>query len=131
MSGHDIDTVGLPYAPGEVPAKPDVGIEPFALLDLRVGRIIEAAPFPAARTPAWQLTIDLGPVIGVRRSSAQLTRYTAEQLRDRRVVCAVNLGPRTIAGFTSEVLVLAGLAADGAPHLLGLDEELPAGSVVA
>jgi tRNA-binding protein len=131
MIGDVIDAAGGPAVPDGVAAKPEAGIEPLALLDLRVGRIIDVSPFPAARTPAWQLTIDLGPVIGVRRSSAQVTNYTAEQLRERRVVCAVNLGSRMIAGFTSEVLVLAALAADGTPHLLGLDGELPEGSVVA
>lgn len=120
-----------PYAPAAVAAKPEVGIEPFVALDVRVGRIVEVRPFPEARTPAWQLRVDLGPVLGERWSSAQLTVYAAEELADRLVVCVVNLGPRRIAGFTSEVLVLAALEADGTPRLLAPDTELPVGSVVA
>ena len=72
----------------------------------------------------------LGP-LGERRSSAQLTNYDRGELLGRRVVCAVNLGSRRIAGFTSELLVLAGLEPDGTPLLLGVDERLAPGSVVA
>ena len=127
---HVIDPDGRPYAPEAVAAKPDVGIEPLAALDLRVGVITEVEEFPEARKPAWKLTVDLGP-LGLRRSSAQLTNYAADELRGRRVVCAVNLGTRRIAGFTSELLVLAGLEPDGTPLLLGVDGELAPGSVVA
>ncbi len=119
------------YAPEQLVTKPDVGLEPLHALDLRVGRIVDVEPFPEARHPAWKLTLDLGPVLGRRRSSAQLTRYAAEELVGRQVVCAVNLGARRVAGFRSEVLVLAGLGSDGSPHLLGVDAELPDGSVVA
>lgn len=127
---HVIDTEGLPYAPDRVAAKPVAGIEPLAALDLRVGVITEVDAFPEARKPSWKLTVDLGP-LGERRSSAQLTNYTRDELLDRRVVCAVNLGTKRIAGFTSEVLVLAGLQPDGTPLLLGVDDDLAPGSVVA
>lgn len=127
---HVIDPEGLPYAPEAVAAKPECGVEPLAALDLRVGTITDVADFPEARKPAWKLTIDLGP-LGERRSSAQLRNYAADDLVGRRVVCAINLGSRRIAGFTSEVLVLAGLAPDGTPLLLGVDEALAPGSVVA
>ncbi len=92
-------------------------------LDLRVGRIIAAEAFPAARKPAYRLTIDLGPG-GTRRSSAQLpsTYPVPDRLIGRLVVCVVNFAPRRIAGFDSEVLVLGALPADGRIPLLGVDE---------
>lgn len=130
MTGHVIDPEGRPYAPEAIPAKPEAGIEPLAALDLRVGRITDVQPFPAARRPAWRLTVDLGP-LGVRRASAQLTNYAVDELLGRSVVCAVNLGTRRIAGFTSELLVLAGLEPDGTPRLLAVDGDLAPGSVVA
>ena len=130
MTGHVIDPNGLPYAPESVRAKPEAGIEPLAALDLRVGRITDVQPFPEARKPAWRLTVDLGP-LGMRGSSAQLTNYEMDELLGRSVVCAVNLGARRIAGFTSELLVLAGLEPDGTPRLLGVDGDLAPGSVVA
>ena len=127
---HVIDPENRPYAPEAVDAKPEAGIEPLAALDLRVGVVTAVEEFPEARKPSWKLTVDLGP-LGERRSSAQLTNYTAEELLDRQVVCAVNLGTRRIAGFTSELLVLAGLEPDGTPRLLQVDGDLAPGSVVA
>lgn len=127
---HVIDPDGRPYAPEAVEPKPEAGIEPLAALDLRVGIVIDVQEFPEARKPAFKLRVDLGP-LGARGSSAQLTNYTPEQLIGRRVVCAVNLGSRRIAGFTSELLVLAGLEPDGTPRLLEVDGELAPGSVVA
>lgn len=127
---HVIDPEGRPYAPEAVDEKPEAGIEPLAALDLRVGIITAVDEFPEARKPSWKLTVDLGP-LGERRSSAQLTNYDAHELLGRQVVCAVNLGTRRIAGFTSELLVLAGLEPDGTPRLLEVDGELAAGSVVA
>jgi tRNA-binding protein len=120
-----------PHDPAVLAAKPDVGIDDFAALDLRVGRIVEVEPFPEARRPAWKLAVDLGPVLGVRRSSAQITNYTADELRGRLVVAAVNLGRKRIAGFVSELLVLGGLEADGTVRLLEVDGDLPPGAPVA
>jgi tRNA-binding protein len=116
---------------GTPPAKPEVGAEAFHALDLRVGRITAVDPFPEARRPAYRLTIDLGPDLGLRASSAQITNYAPEELLDRPVVVAANLGRKRIAGFVSEVLVLGGLEADGTVRLLGVDGELPPGAVVA
>lgn len=130
-AGHVVDPARRPYDQATVPVKPQVGVEPLLALDVRVGRITDVAPFPEARKPAWKLVVDLGPVLGERRASAQLTAYSPEELMGRQVVCATNLGSRRIAGFTSEVLVLAALEADGTPRLLTPDRDVPTGSVVA
>jgi tRNA-binding protein len=97
-------------------------MDDFLRLDLRVGRIIEALPFPEARRPAYRLRVDLGPG-GVRTSSAQLpgTYPDPSRLVDRLVVCVANLPPRRVAGFVSEVLVLGALPEDGRIPLLGTD----------
>ena len=101
--------------------------EAFAALEVRVGRIIRAEPNAKARNPAYKLWIDFGP-LGERRSSAQLTAlYTAEELAGRLVIAAMNLGPRTIAGFESEVLVLGLPDAEGQVVLLTPDSDVPMG----
>lgn len=84
--------------------------EEFFALEMRVGTVLTAEPFPEARKPSIKLTIDFGPELGVRRSSAQLTlRYRPDELVGRQVVAAVNLGDRRIAGFVSQVLVLGAM----------------------
>ena len=104
----------------------------FFSIDMRVGTVLSAEPFPEARKPAIKLVIDFGPELGTRRSSAQLTRrYVPEQLVGRQVVAAVNLGTRRIAGFTSEVLVLGGVPEEGDVVLLALDAPVPDGTRIA
>lgn len=128
---HDIDPVGRPYAPESLPRKDEVGADGFFALDLRVGRVTAVEPFPEARKPAWKLTVDFGPVLGTLRTSAQITNYTAEELDGRLVVGAVNLGPKRIAGFTSEFLVLGALDPDGTVRLLQVEPDVQPGAPVA
>ncbi|MBP3961004.1 tRNA-binding protein [Gemmata sp. G18] len=102
-------------------------LEAFALVDVRVGRILRAEPNEGARKPAFKLWIDFG-ALGVKQSSAQLVaRYTAEALVGRLVVAAVNLGTRKINGFNSEVLVLGAPDEAGNVVLLAPDRDVPLG----
>jgi tRNA-binding protein len=101
----------------------------FFAIDMRVGTVLEAQPFPDARKPSIKLAIDFGPELGIKRSSAQLTvHYTPEQLIGRQVVAAVNLGPRRIAGFNSEVLVLGGMPTQTEVILLSLERPVANGT---
>jgi tRNA-binding protein len=86
-----------------------IDIGQFQAVDMRVGRVVSVEEFPEARVPAWKLHIDFGPELGVKRSSAQITHYSREELEGSMVVCVVNLTPRRVAGFPSEVLVLGAL----------------------
>ena len=107
-----------------------VTFDEFQELDIRIGTVIEAMPFPEARVPAIKLVIDLGD-LGLRRSSAQITRrYTPEALVGRQVAAVVNMPPRRIAGFASEVLVLGGMPGPGDVVLLALDQHVPNGTKV-
>ena len=83
-----------------------IDFDHFAAVDMRVGRIVEVEDFPEARRPAWKLRIDFGPEIGHKRSSAQITNYTREQLEGRLVIGVVNFPPRQIGPVRSEVLIL-------------------------
>ena len=105
-------------------------LEALETLDLRVGRILRVEPNTRARKPSYKLWIDFGP-LGEKTSSAQLTaRYQPDELTGRLIVAAVNLGPRNIAGFQSEVLVLGLPDASGETVLLALDREVPLGGRV-
>jgi len=127
---HRIDPDSLPYDPSGLDAKPEVGAAGFFALDLRVGTVIAATPFPEAREPALQLAVDFGSVLGVLHTSAKITNYRPQELLGRQIVGAVNLGTRRIAGFVSQFLVLGGLEPDGTVRLLSADGELPDGAPV-
>jgi tRNA-binding protein len=100
----------------------------FEKLEIRVGTVVRAEPFPEARKPAYKLWIDLGP-LGERRSSAQITdRYRPEELLGRQVVCVVNFPPKQIGPFVSEVLVLGAYADAQTVVLLRPDQDVERGS---
>ncbi len=106
-------------------------VEDFKKLDLRVGRIVAAEPFPEARKPAYRLRIDFGP-LGERTSSAQLTRrYQAEDLVGRLCVAVVNFPPRQVGSVRSEVLVLGGVPEQGDVVLLQPAEDVAPGTPIA
>jgi len=101
----------------------------FASIDMRVGTVLTAEPFPEARKPSFKLTIDFGPEIGVKRSSAQLTmHYQPGDLVGRQVIAAVNLGTRRIATFDSEVLVLGAMPSAMEVVLLVPERPVPNGA---
>ena len=107
-----------------------ITFDDFVRVDMRVGRIREAEPFPEARKPSYRLRIDFGPELGERVSSAQLTVTYPDpaELVGRQVVAVVNFPPRRIAGLASEVLVLGAMADDGNVWLLWPDPAAPDGS---
>lgn len=105
-----------------------IGYEEFARVDVRVGTVLEVGPNARARKPSYVLRIDLGPEIGTRTSSAQLTElYAPEDLVGRQVAAVVNFPPRQIAGVMSEVLVLGFPDAEGRTVLVGVDRPVPNG----
>ena len=110
-------------------ASPQISIEDFERVDIRVGRILSAEPLMGARKPAYKLRIDFGTELGVRQSSAQITTlYTPEQLVGTLALAVVNFPPRRIAGFKSEVLTLGVANADGAVVLIAPRGEAPLGA---
>ena len=98
---------------------------------MRVGRVTDVEDFPEARVPAWKLTIDFGPEIGCKRSSAQITNYTREELEGTLVVGVVNFPPRRIGPFSSEVLVIGALDEHEGVVLLRPDRDAAPGARIA
>jgi tRNA-binding protein len=105
-----------------------ISIDQFLAVDMRVGRVTAVDDFPEARKPAWKLTIDFGPEIGVKRSSAQITNYAREELEGRLVVAVVNFPPRQIGPVRSEVLVLGASDEQGNVILLQPRSDVPLGA---
>jgi len=112
----------------DAPAKATVSFDDFLKIDIRVGKVLRAEPYPDARKPAVKLWIDFGPEIGERKSSARITRhYAPESLAGRQVLAVVNFPPRQIGQFRSEVLVLGVPDAEGDVVLISPGQEVPLG----
>ncbi len=105
-----------------------ISFDDFLKIDIRVGEIIHVEEFPEAQKPAYKLTIDFGPEIGQKRSSAQITtNYKREALLGRKIAAVINFEPKRIAGFKSEVLVLGFEDEAGAVSLAGVSANVPKG----
>jgi tRNA-binding protein len=108
-----------------------IDIDHFQAVDMRVGRVVAVDDFPEARVPAWKLTIDFGPELGCKRSSAQITHYSRQELEQSLVVAVVNFPPRRIGPFSSEVLVLGALDEHNGVVLVRPDRDAAPGSRIA
>ena len=105
-----------------------IEFDEFRAVDMRIGRIVAVDDFPEAKVPAWKLQIDFGPGLGIKRSSAQITHYTRGELENRLVVGVVNMPPRRIGPFSSEVLVLGALDPQKGVVLLRPDQDSALGA---
>jgi len=110
------------------PSAPPITFDAFLAVDIRAGTILSAIPYPEAKKPAYKLTIDFGPTIGIKKSSAQITNYDIATLPGRQVAAVVNFPPRQIGKFLSEVLTLGFADEHGAVILFKPDTQVPNGS---
>ncbi|WP_280771334.1 chaperone CsaA [Salipaludibacillus daqingensis] len=107
-------------------------MEDFQQIDMRIGTVKEAEAFQEARVPAIKLKVDFGEEVGVKQSSAQITkRYAPEDLIGRQVAAVINFPPMKIAGYTSEVLVMGGVPEKGDVVLLNVDDQVPNGTKIS
>jgi len=114
------------------PPAPEIGFADFLKVDIRLGTVVDAQAYPEARKPAIKLWVDFGGVIGVKKSSAQITdHYTPETLKGRKVAAVVNFPPRQIGKFMSEVLVLGFPDQNGKIVLFAPDKDVPNGARLA
>ncbi len=111
--------------------KDEINIDLFFRIDVRVGTIKQVDEFPEARKPAYKITVDFGPEIGIKKTSAQITNYKREDLIGRKVIAVVNFPVKRVANFNSEVLILGGLTGNGV-KLLSIDDpgNIPDGTVI-
>ena len=113
----------------DAPRGDEITFDQFLAVDIRIGTVLSAEPFPEARKPAFKLVIDFGPAIGIKKSSAQITeRYALADLPGRKVAAVVNFPPRQIGKFMSEVLTLGFGDVDGAVILFAPDHPVPDGA---
>ena len=113
----------------DAPREEEITFDQFLAVDIRIGTVLSAEPFPEARKPAFKLVIDFGPAIGIKKSSAQITgRYALADLPGRKVAAVVNFPPRQIGKFMSEVLTLGFGDVDGAVILFAPDHPVPDGA---
>ncbi|MCP1833470.1 MULTISPECIES: tRNA-binding protein [Bradyrhizobium] len=111
------------------PLKPQASYDDFARLDIRIGEVVEVQPFPRARNPSYKVGVDVGAG-RIMWSSAQITNYEPAALVGALVVCICNLGPKNIAGFTSELLILGAKDASGEVIVLGPRSEVAIGEPI-
>ncbi|KHO48366.1 MAG: export-related chaperone CsaA [archaeon GW2011_AR5] len=107
-----------------------ISYQDFDKVDIRVGKIISVENFPEAKKPAYKLTIDMGP-LGLKRSSAQISHYSKEELPGKLVLCVVNFPPKQVANFVSEVLTLGVPDEKGRWTLIQPDSDVPPGGRMA
>ena len=111
------------------PLKPQATYDDFTRLDIRIGKVVDVQPFPRARNPSYKVGVDVG-ADRIMWSSAQITNYEPADLLGSLVVCVCNLGPRNIAGFTSELLILGAKDAEGNVIVLGPRSEVAIGEPI-
>ena len=108
-----------------------IDLEDFRKIDFRVGTVLRVAVFEKARKPAYQVWVDLGPELGIKKSSAQLTiHYSPEDLLGKQVLCVCNLAPRQVADFMSEVLITGFSSAEGGIWIATSDQPVPNGAAL-